>query len=181
MRQSCLECVAKHLGSAAVYIEEVAMGYPNYFGFAYGELNHAALESFEEFPELAWAIREHRIKWAETRKQKTPHRIPFEALFAYIDVMLDIGDGEIEPSPEIYAGLACGEDGHPEFHMDTRPDAVPDSRSVATPQEGAKALVSEPRSDVTEQDVTNYAKTGVPPPSIVTLENLSKEKKEKKK
>lgn len=122
MRKSCLECVAKHLGSAAVYIEEVAMGYPNYFGFAYGELNHAASESFEIAPDFAWAIREHRIKWAETRNDKVPHRIPFEAMFDYIDTVSAIGKA-IEVPPEVYAGLVVGDDGRPEYHMDTRPEA----------------------------------------------------------
>ena len=159
MRKSCLECVAKHLGSAAVYAEEVAMGYPNYFGFVYGELNHAASESLSEFPDLAWAIREHRIRWAETRKQKTPHRIPFEALFAYIDIASDVG--EVEPPPEIYEGLACGEDGRPEFHMDTRPSAdtkaIPDNRPIAAPQEGAKALMAMLRSDKKPEDKRTYS------------------------
>lgn len=122
MRKSCLECVAKHLGSAAVYIEECSMGYPNYFGYAYGELNHAASECFEEAPELAWAIREHRIMWAETRKSDKPHMIPFEAMFAYIDTMEAMDEGvKIVPPAAIYSGLKVGEDGKPQFSMDTRP------------------------------------------------------------
>lgn len=122
MRKSCLECVAKHLGSAAVYIEECSMGYPNYFGYAYGELNHAASECFEEAPELALAIREHRIMWAETRKSDKPHMIPFEAMFAYIDTMEALEEGvKIELPAGVYAGLKVGEDGKPQFSMDTRP------------------------------------------------------------
>lgn len=122
MRKSCLECVAKHLGSAAVYIEECSMGYPNYFGYAYGELNHAASECFEEAPDLAWAIREHRIMWAETRKSDKPHIIPFEAMFAYIDTMETLDEGvKIELPAAVYSGLKVGEDGNPLFSMDTRP------------------------------------------------------------
>lgn len=120
MRKSCLECVAKHLGSAAVYIEEVAMGYPNYFGFAYGELNHAASECFEIAPDLAWAIREHRIKWADTRRDKSPHRIPFEAMFSYIDLM-EIAKETLEVPEEIYRGLNVDDKGKLDVHMDTRP------------------------------------------------------------
>ena len=121
MRKSCLECVLKHLGSAAVYIEEVQMGYPNYFGFVYGQLDHAASECIEEIPDLAWAIREHRIKWAETRKSDKPHRIPFEAMFDYIDTVEEAGD-VVEVPKGIYCGLEIAPDGRPVFSMDTRPE-----------------------------------------------------------
>ena len=120
MRKSCLECVAKHLGSAAVYIEEVQTGYPTYFGFVYGQLDHAASECFEEIPELAWAIREHRIKWANTRRSEHPHRIPFEAMFDYIDTVEEVGE-VLEVPEDVYTGLAKGDDGRPVFSMDTRP------------------------------------------------------------
>lgn len=120
MRKSCLECVLKHLGSAAVYVEECQMGYPNYFGYVYGQLDHAASECVEEIPELAWAIREHRIKWSETRRNEHPHRIPFEAIFDYIDTVEETGIS-LELPKEVYAGLALGDDGKPLFSMDTRP------------------------------------------------------------
>ncbi len=120
MRRSCLECVLKHLGDAAVYIEECAMGYPDYFGFVYGHLDHASSECLSEFPDLAMTIREHRIKWANTRRDDKPHKIPFEAIFGYIDTMEEAGR-EVEIPPEVYAGLTLGEDGKPVFSMDTRP------------------------------------------------------------
>lgn len=123
MRKSCLECVVKHLGSAAIYIEECELGYPNYYGYAYGELNHAASECRSAYPDLAWAIREHRIKWAESRNSEKPHQIPFEALFAYISILEDIGE-DAEPvglTEEVLAGLDKGQDGKPIYSMDTRP------------------------------------------------------------
>ena len=122
MRKSCLECVAKHLGSAAVYIEETMCGYPNYYGYVYGELDHAASESMEEIPDLAWAIREHRIKWANTRRNDRPHRIPFEAMFDYIDTVEEVGE-VLEVPEEVYAGLSRDKDGNVVFSADTRPDA----------------------------------------------------------
>ena len=122
MRASCLECVLKHLGSAAVYIEECEMGYPNYFGYVYGQLDHAASECVSEHPDLAWAIREHRIKWANSRKQGKPHLIPFEAMFDYIDAMED-SNVDLEVPAEVYAGLDIGDGGKPVFSMDTRPSA----------------------------------------------------------
>ena len=121
MRKSCLECVAKHLGSAAVYIEECELGYPNYYGYAYGELNHAASECRSKYPDLAWAIREHRIKWAESRNGDNPHRIPFEAMFDFISILEQSEDEDIAVPEEVLAGLDMGEDGKPVYSMDTRP------------------------------------------------------------
>lgn len=120
MRPSCLECVAKHLGSAAVYIEEASLGYPSYFGYAYGELNHAASECLNDYPDLAWAIREHRIRWGATRREKKPHRIPFESMFSYIS-MLDESGSPIAVPDEVYEGLPRNEDGTVAFSADTRP------------------------------------------------------------
>lgn len=122
MRKSCLECVCKHLGSAAVYIEEVEMGYPNYFGFAYGELAHAASECFADYPDLAWAIREHRIQWANTRTSDKPHKIPFEAMFDYISILESKDDDVVIQVPdEVLAGLPKDKLGRPIYSMDTRP------------------------------------------------------------
>lgn len=122
MRDSCLECVLKHLGAAAVYIEEYNFGYPNYFGYVYGHLDHAASEAATKYPDLAWAIREHRIKWAASRRSSHPHKIPFEAMFGFIDVLEVIGEdgGDMEIPDEVYAGIDKGPDGYV-FSMDTRP------------------------------------------------------------
>jgi hypothetical protein len=128
MRRSCLECVVKHLGSAAAYIEEVRLGYPNYFGFVYGHLDHAASECLEDVPDLAMAIREHRIKWATTRNTPHPHVIPFEAMFGFIDAM-EQASTVIEVPEEVYSGLSRDEAGNVVFSADTRPDAGEDSLS----------------------------------------------------
>lgn len=126
MRKSCIECVLKHLGAAAIYVEEVELGYPNYFGYVYGELDHAASECLEYIPELAWTIREHRIKWANTRKSGHSHRIPFEAMFAYLDATAE-AEVPLAMPQEVFAGLAVGEDGKPVYTMDTRPESEPAS------------------------------------------------------
>lgn len=121
MRKSCLECVAKHLGSAAVYIEECELGYPNYYGYAYGELNHAASECRDAYPDLSWAIREHRIKWGATRNDEKPHRIPFEAMFGYIAILEGENDKNIAVPEEVYEGLDKDVGGNVTYSMDTRP------------------------------------------------------------
>ena len=128
MRRSCAECVIKHLGSAAVYIEEVEMGYPNYFGYVYGELNHAASECLDEMPDLAWAIREHRIKWADSRREAKKHRIPFEAMFDYLNTVESVGGEMIAVPSEVYEGLDVGEEGLPNFSMDTRPAGAKEAK-----------------------------------------------------
>lgn len=120
MRRSCLDCVVKHLGSAAVFIEEIALGYPNYFGFACGQLDHAASECLQEYPDLAWVIREHRIKWYSSRKENHPHIIPFEALFDYI-AALSVAKSKIAVPDEAMAGLDRDSNGNVMFSMDTRP------------------------------------------------------------
>ena len=121
MRNTCLECVAKHLGSAAVYIEEVAMGYPFYFGYVYGHLDHAASECLDEYPVLAATIREHRIRWSATRGEpiEKQHVIPFEALFDYIDILERVGSAEI--LDDVLEGLPRDDDGNVVYSMDTRP------------------------------------------------------------
>lgn len=122
MRKSCLECVAKHLGSAAVYVEECELGYPNYYGYAYGELVHASSECLADYPDLAWAIREHRIKWGETRSSEKPHRIPFEAMFDYIAVLESLTDeANIAVPVEVLEGLETNDKGKVVYSMDTRP------------------------------------------------------------
>ena len=126
MRKSCLDCVVKHLGSAAIYIEETQSGYPNYYGYVYGELAHAASECLEDHPGLSMAIREHRIKWGLTRDGKQ-HVIPFEAMFDYIECMRSAGTDLCVPD-EVYAGLDRGEDGEVVFSMDTRPSSEDEKR-----------------------------------------------------
>ena len=120
MTRPCLDCVAKHLGSAAVFIKEYNMGYPAYYGYVYGELDHAAAESFREFTKLSQVIREHRLKWAATRDDPSPHSIPFEAMFAFIDGMKDAGM-QLEIPNEVMAGLEKDEYGNIVISMDTRP------------------------------------------------------------
>lgn len=120
MRKTCLKCVRKHLGTAAAYINEIMQGYPNLDIFAIGELTHASLECLLLYPDLAWAIREHRIRWSLTQDGKNPHIIPFEAINDYLHV-LEQANAPVAIPDEVLDGLPRNEAGEVVYSMDTRP------------------------------------------------------------
>jgi len=60
VRKSCLECVLKHLGQAAVLMAEVELGYPLHRILVVGHMAEASEESIATWPELAHAIRDER-------------------------------------------------------------------------------------------------------------------------
>ena len=106
MRQHCLQCFRKHLGNAAVLIEECMDGY-KYKHLAIGHLDQAAQEIREMYPALATLVRAHRIKL----QNDWTYSIPFEALDSFIDVLEEIGgdNAKFDDIPEIpedcYKGL----------------------------------------------------------------------------
>lgn len=119
MRKSCYGCVVKHLGSAAVFIKETAMGYPDYDIYVIGELEHAADECLEINKDLAAVIREHRLMWTSHRD----HQIPFEDLNRYVKCCILAEKSNIE-TPAIPEELLIGLpviDGKLDPHGDTRP------------------------------------------------------------
>lgn len=65
MRPTCLDCVRKHLGQAAVLCDEMAW-YPDYKWFVVGHLAEAEAESIKERVELAYKIREARLLFMDT-------------------------------------------------------------------------------------------------------------------
>ena len=66
MRPSCLDCVRKHLGQAAVLIDEVAAGYTDYKWLVVGHLAEAEAESMHDWADLAYIIRERRLLYMST-------------------------------------------------------------------------------------------------------------------
>lgn len=58
-RDSCIECVEKHVGQAMVLISEIPSGYPIHFLYAIGHLQEAYNESLE-YPELSAYLLESR-------------------------------------------------------------------------------------------------------------------------
>lgn len=127
MRKSCIDCTIKHLGTAAVYDEEMRMGYPQYYVFLVGNLEHASEEIYRIHHELAMVIREHRIALQMDRT----HVVPYEALADYLDTMASTEDDDLtpfnaeDPWPDIPSscleGLEIDEQGKCKFSMDTRP------------------------------------------------------------
>ncbi|MBQ2486393.1 MAG: hypothetical protein II518_04975 [Candidatus Methanomethylophilus sp.] len=87
MRQPCLQCLLKHIGNAAVLIEEVEDGYP-YSHMVVGHLDQAAQEIRGYSKEFALVIRAHRIKW----QQDHDYSIPFEAFDRYVGDLELLGD-----------------------------------------------------------------------------------------
>lgn len=107
MRQPCLQCFRKHLGNAAVILEEYHDGYKNYAHMIVGHLDQAAQEIRGYSEELALLVRAHRIKWQNDEY----YPIPFEALDSFIgdlEAIVDVDDLK-KAFPEIpedcYAGL----------------------------------------------------------------------------
>lgn len=63
MRDSCLECVLKHLAQAAVLMTEAELGYPSHAALAIGHMAEAESEALLELPDLAFEIRGLRLKY----------------------------------------------------------------------------------------------------------------------
>lgn len=65
MRESCLNCVLKHLAQAHVLFDEAELGYPMHKYYALGHMAEAESESIKEHSDLATAIRQERLKAQE--------------------------------------------------------------------------------------------------------------------
>jgi hypothetical protein len=87
----------KHLEAAMiVHEEEVFLGYPEHIHRVRGHLNEAARESLEEYPDLAAAIREHRIETLDDPM----YMPPYSELLAYVDLLVECENQEM-PAPEL--------------------------------------------------------------------------------
>lgn len=60
-RNSCLDCVRKHLAQACVLLDETHLGYPHHRWLAVGHLAEAESECLNEHPEFAAKIRSCRL------------------------------------------------------------------------------------------------------------------------
>lgn len=82
MRESCLGCFLKHIAQAIVLIGEGEMGYPEHRVLACGHLAEAADETIKDFPALAIATRDERVKYFESIKELLLAEAELEALQA---------------------------------------------------------------------------------------------------
>ena len=60
-RNTCLDCVRKHIAQAMILMDEAALGYPFHRWYAAGHLAEAESESRAKHPQLAQRIREARL------------------------------------------------------------------------------------------------------------------------
>lgn len=63
LRDSCLDCVRKHLGQASALMAEVRQDYPAHRWLAVGHMAEAAEECVKDYPKLADEIRKHRLRY----------------------------------------------------------------------------------------------------------------------
>jgi len=52
MRESCLECILKHIGQATVLMHEMVKGYKYHFVYVVGHLAEAEDEAAASYPEI---------------------------------------------------------------------------------------------------------------------------------
>lgn len=76
IRPSCLNCCRKHLSQAIILLSESKMGYPQHRWLAVGHLAEASEETLADYPEMAQAIREERLKMMDSARY-TPSLMPF--------------------------------------------------------------------------------------------------------
>ena len=119
MRQHCLQCFRKHMGNAAVLLEEVYDGY-SYKHMVIGHLDQAAQEIRELEPKLATLVRAHRIRL----QMDWRYKIPFEAIDMFIEDLEALSGVNVAEVPEIpeacYEGLDRNENGWNLFEGDQR-------------------------------------------------------------
>ena len=122
MRPSCLDCVAKHVTSAASLLSEFLHGYPKHDLRAAGELDQASQESELEYPALSEHLRQarkyiishHGMLLVRDRTEDPEAKQAVEIISAEIDALLDevseklveafVKDADISPEASGTAG-----------------------------------------------------------------------------
>jgi 2'-5' RNA ligase len=110
LRDSCLDCVRKHLAQALVLMQEVPQGYPAYRWVAIGHMGEAADECVKEYPKLADEIRKHRLKYMADPYYSVPILKLIEKAGSYLsENSLPGGKGDkLKPSDVDQKELAKG-------------------------------------------------------------------------
>ncbi|GAF72617.1 unnamed protein product [marine sediment metagenome] len=68
MRESCLDCVRKHIAQALILLTESKLGHPEHKWLAVGHLAEAEAESVADYEVLAKSIRNERLKIIDDKK-----------------------------------------------------------------------------------------------------------------
>lgn len=98
MRESCLDCIVKHLGQAYVLLMESILGYLEHRLLVIGHLAEASEEAVKEYPELAKLIRQHRTQY----QKDALYEIPFFDIYEYVMLLASLaGTGEEVEVPDI--------------------------------------------------------------------------------
>jgi 8-oxo-dGTP pyrophosphatase MutT (NUDIX family) len=95
LRDSCLDCVRKHLSQALVAMQEALQGYPEHRWLAIGHLGEASDEALQKYPALANEIREHRIKYMDD----PGHVVPVMKLIAKASALTECYKAEATDFP----------------------------------------------------------------------------------
>lgn len=65
MRESCIDCVRKHIAQALILLTESKLGHPEHKWLAVGHMAEAEAESVQMFPDFANKIRRFRLTITE--------------------------------------------------------------------------------------------------------------------
>jgi len=90
--EACLNCVTKHVSQAMIiHEEEVPLGYPEHIKRVIGHLAEASRECVAQYPDMAAALREHRL-----RAMDDPDYVPpYMGILAYVDLLVECDNQDI--------------------------------------------------------------------------------------
>jgi hypothetical protein len=97
MRESCFDCVRKHLGQASVLLDEVHLGYPHHRWLCVGHLAEAESEILNVHPEFAAKIRACRL--IVMKSHKSSHKACIESLIREACIIAEEDDIQLYEDP----------------------------------------------------------------------------------
>ena len=108
LRESCLMCVAKHLGQARALSLEICKGYPEHYFFALGHMAEAEDECVKEFPRLAAFIRDQRLQWQQDAGVVPYWKFLMDFVFVKMDKAKTLPRNWQPENPRWCLGNSCG-------------------------------------------------------------------------
>lgn len=86
VRDTCINCVAKHLGQAHALLAETCKGFPEHYWFAIGHFAEAEDECIMRFPALAAFIRDQRKQLEKDADYR--EKMPWPTIFRQVEEYL---------------------------------------------------------------------------------------------